>query len=419
MRSRCVGMILSLFILGGATPTQAQLWKHFVPTARSAVTRSADKKLTQDNGPWMILAASFSGDGAEEQAQELVDEFRQRYHLTAYAHEMSFDYSEKKSPGRGVNEYGAPIRRRYQRGDRVREIAVLVGDYRSVDDPDAQEMLEKIKTMRPQALEPSDGERTSQSMAQVRQWQEQLLDKLGKKRERGPMSQAFLSRNPLLPREYFVPKGVDDFVAKMNRGVDHSLLDCKGNYTVKVATFRGNVVLQTSTTDPNKSNSIWGRNKKDSDSSLVEAAENAHLLTEELRAHGWEAYEFHDRTESIVTIGSFADPGSTGPDGRFVPTQQMQRIVETFGAAFDTPADPLSNIGNDSATQQRVHQKEQEFNMKLLGQQNQIVPGLNPKHVKIFKGGSKKKNIDRVIPLDIYPAAIEVPRRSLSSAYAG
>ena len=134
----------------------------------------------------MILAATFTGDGAEEQAQALVDEFRQRFRMTAYAHEMSFDYSPKKSPGRGVDEYGAPIRRRFQRGDRVREIAVLVGNYPSVDDPDAQEALEKIKTMQPNALQ-ADGEQTSQSMAQVREWQDQLLERLGKKRDRGPM----------------------------------------------------------------------------------------------------------------------------------------------------------------------------------------------------------------------------------------
>jgi hypothetical protein len=392
------------------------LWKHFVPTARPAANRQGDDKLTQENGPWMILAATFSGNGADEQARALVDEFRQRFRITAYAHEVSFDYSEK-SPGRGVDEYGAPIRRRYQRGDRVREIAVLVGNYPSVDDPDAQEALEKIKTMQPNALRAT--EHTSQSMAQVREWQDQLLERLGKKRDRGPMAQAFLTRNPLLPREYFVPKGVDDFVAKMNRGVQHGLLDCPGNYTVRVATFRGQTILQTSATDADKSNSPWKWNKKERDNPLVEAAENAHLLTEELRAHGWEAYEFHDRTESYVTIGSFAEGGRRSPDGGLAPTPDMQRIVETFGAAYDTPADPLSGIGNDSITQQRVHQKEQEFNMKLNSQQNQIVPGLNPKHVKILKGGGKKKTLERVIPLDIYPTAIEVPKRSVSSAYAG
>src|SRR3970282_498562 len=122
--SRCVWVFLLLAACLSATSAQAQLWKHFVPTARPAANRQGDDKLTQENGPWMILAATFSGDGAEEQAQTLVDEFRQRYRMPAYAHEMSFDYSEK-SPGRGLDEYGAPIRRRYQRGDRVREIAVL------------------------------------------------------------------------------------------------------------------------------------------------------------------------------------------------------------------------------------------------------------------------------------------------------
>ena len=84
---------------------------------------------------------------------------------------MAFDYSEK-SPGRGLDEYGAPVRRRYQRGDRVRELAVLVGNFPSIDDPDAQEALERIKTMRPNALQVKDGQHTSQSMAQVREWQD-------------------------------------------------------------------------------------------------------------------------------------------------------------------------------------------------------------------------------------------------------
>ena len=42
----------------------------------------------------------------------------------------------------------------------------------------------------------------------------------------------------MLPKGYFVPKGVDDFVASMNRGVEYSLLDCPGRQTVKVAPVR-------------------------------------------------------------------------------------------------------------------------------------------------------------------------------------
>jgi hypothetical protein len=246
------------------------------------------------------------------------------------------------------------------------------------------------------------------------------MEKLGKPRDRGPMAQAFFTRNPLLPPEFFVPKGVDPFVAKMNEGVEHSLLDCPGRYTVQVATFRGKTILQTSAVEETRQTSFWNRRKKADDRNpLVEAAENAHLLAEELRGHGFEAYEFHDRTESIVTIGSFAQAGQSLPDGRTVPAPAVQRIIETFGAAYDTPSDPLSGIGNDMGTKQRVAAEMQRFNLRVDGQLSPAVPGLNPKHVKILRGSGKRKRTERIIPMDVYPRVIEVPKRSISSAYAG
>ena len=193
---------------------------------------------------------------------------------------------------------------------------MLVGDFPSIDDPDAQQMLARIKSLEPDALN-VDADQTGESMAKVRQLEERCKEKLGSKsKKRGPMGQAFFTRNPLLPREYFVPKGVDAFVAKMNEGVEHSLLDCPGRQTIQVATFRGKTILQTSANDDPASKSFWGGKKTTTRNPLVEAAENAHLLTKELRDHGWEAYEFHDRTESIVTIGSFAEVTQQLPDGR-------------------------------------------------------------------------------------------------------
>jgi hypothetical protein len=219
--------------------------------------------------------------------------------MKAYIHEMNFKQGDG-APGRGLDEYGASVRRRFQRGDEVHELAVLVGDFPSIDDPDAQKMLEHVKNLQPNSLN-VDAEKTTQSMVKVRRF---VMEKLGDNHKRGPMGQAFFTRNPLLPREYFVPKGVDAFVVKMNAGVEHGLLDCPGKYTIRVATFRGKTILQTSAEQESAGKSIWNRRKAD-DNPLIEAAENAHLLTEELRSHGWEAYEFHDRTESIVTIGSF------------------------------------------------------------------------------------------------------------------
>lgn len=445
--------VIVIYVLAasvGVGPVEAQLWRQFVPSkadasnSRPAVSpvaarveqgtstqvRTAGAKvesaasgsefvLTQDSGPWLILAASFSGNGAEDQARGLARELRDRYRLRTYLHQMNFDFGSE-SPGRGLDEYGAPIRRRYQRGDRVREHAVLIGDFPAIADPAAQQTLERIKTLEPTALK-VDANTTAQSMAQIRRWEDALMEKLGKERKRGPMAQAFFTRNPLLPPEYFVPKGVEPFVAKMNEGVEHSLLDCPGKYTVQVATFRGKTILQTSAVEEQKAaSSFWNRRKKADDRNpLVEAAENAHLLTEELRAHGFEAYEFHDRTESIVTIGSFAQVAQQLPDGRITPLLPVQKIIETFGAAYDTPADPLSGIGNDEATKRRVAQEAQQFNLRTNGPHSPAVPGMNPKHVKIMRGSGKRQHTDRIIPMDVHPHAIEVPKRSISSAYAG
>jgi hypothetical protein len=441
MRTNCsswVRFLLFVAIGSACGSASAQIWRNFLPTAKdqdsvdsraagnnvrpmtdAVPARDGEFSLTEENGPWLIVAASFSGQRAERQATELARELRSRYRLKAYLHEMNFRLDDENL-GRGLDEYGGSVRLRYQRGDQLRELSVLVGDFTSIDDPEAQKTLERIKTLQPDALN-VDPNTSAQSMAEVRQGEGSLLERLGR-RKRGPMAQAFLTRNPRLPREYFVPKGVDPFVAKMNEGVEHSLLDCPGKYTVKVATFRGKTILQTSAISGDaaeeKKRSFWSRRKKDDHNPLVEAAENAHLLTAELRAHGYDAYEFHDRNESIVTIGSFAQAGQQLPDGRIMPMPAVQRIIETFGAAYDTPPDPLSGIGNDAGTKRRVAQEQQQYSMRLNGQQSPIVPGMNPKHVKIFSGNGKRKKVDRIIPMDVHPQAIEVPKRSVSSAYA-
>lgn len=412
MRSNCCRVVWILAVLtvwSSANSASAQLWKQFVPVARVDADPANDYRLTQEDGPWLVMAATFSGAGAEEQAHDLILEFRKKHNLPAYIHEMTFDYNEK-SPGRGLDQYGGPVKRRYKR-DEVQEYAVLVGDFPSVDDPEAQQLLRRIKRMEPDALDPEQHGKTAQTLAQIRQLQSAMMEKLGKEQKRGPMGQAFLARNPLLPREYFVPKGVDPFVAKMNKGVEHSLLDCPGRYTVQVATFRGSTVLQTSAqTDESSGFQLpWKKREQDP---LLEAAENAHLLTEELRAHGWEAYEFHDRTESYVTIGSFDQVGQKLQDGQVTPLPKVQKILETFGAIYDTPADPLSGFGNDKFTKQIIDAREQQFTQQYASELGQVAPGMHPKHVTTGKG-----RVKRIIPLDVTPHAIEVPRRSVSGDY--
>ena len=417
MRSKCcrsAGLFLGLALVAVAPSAEAQLWKRLVPTARVEVDPQADYSLTERNGPWLIMAATFSGEGAEEQARRLTLELRQSFNLTAYQHKMAFEFSDEVG-GRGGEAYGAAARKRYRREGEL-QYAVLIGDFPRIDDSDGQQILERVKQLQPDALKVEDGGKTAQALVQARAFKNALMTKLGVDHPRGPMGQAFLARNPLLPREYFVPKGVDDFVAKMNAGVKYSLLDCPGKYSVQVATFRGRTILQTNHTE-NVSSATKTRRAKDRDDALDEAADNAHLLAEELRVHGWEAYEFHDRMESIVTIGSFDQVAQSLPNGGAVATPSVNRILETFGAAYNTPADPLTDIGNDPSTQRIVEQREAQLNRGLSSQQAQVVPGLNPKHVKIMRRKRGKLETERLIPMDIYPKAIEAPKRSISSAY--
>ena len=171
---------------------------------------------------------------------------------------------------------------------------MLVGDFPSLGDPEAQRLLKHIKSISPQSLR-ADGEAVSaESLTNVAKFRNYLLKNNGKDSQNGPMSHAFVTRNPLLPKEYFAPKGVDEAVAKWNVGVEHSLLDCPSKYTIKVATFKGRSSLKSANDDLGDMRT----RKAKKDDPLVLAVKNAHLLTTALREKGWEAYEFTTDTRA-------------------------------------------------------------------------------------------------------------------------
>ncbi len=324
--------------------------------------------ITDGNGPWMIMAATFSGEGAEQQARRLIYELRKEYKVPAYSYRRTFDYS-KPVRGKGLTPQGEPMLMRYQRDGDVVETAVLVGDFPSVDDPEMQKVLKKIKHIRPETLEVAPQE-SHQALAAYRMLQKkakQALFKNDDAADRGPMANAFVVTNPILPPEYFVPKGVDKLVLEMNSGVEHSLLDCPQPYTVKVATFTGRSFI----IDQKRQDQIDRGELPPS--KLEDAAKNAHLLTEALRKKGYEAYEFHDRGSSIVTVGSFAAVGSKRPDGKIEINPGIHAIMRTFGARTTIEPGELPEVGR---------QKE------LAG-----------------------------IPFDVQPMPVEIPRFGISNAY--
>lgn len=391
-------LALGLGILAGvfsdsALCQAAPLWKKLMPQKKVPAEAGADYSLQQQNGPWLILACSFSGAEGEQQARDLVFELRKDFNLPAYYYGMTFE--QKDDPGRGLDHYGAPIRRRYNRGDSVIEHAVLVGEFPAIDDPAAQEMLARVKTMRPETLTGETNE-SHQSLAGFREKVSSYLSQQNDKPvSKGPMGHAFLTRNLLLPKEYFVPQGIDESVAKWNQGVQHSLLDCPGKYTIKVATFRGRSSLEK----PEEVKSTKTRRAK-KDDPLVTGAEKAQRLTHALRSRGWEAYEFHDKYESYVTVGSY-DKMHQMPDGRLAAaTPDAQKIIDTFGAAKP------HNFFNRPAKEDLLNEQRVKAQFARQFSDGQVANGFHPKR---FVG----------LPFDIQPTPIAVPQRAaISAAYA-
>jgi hypothetical protein len=130
-----------------------------------------------------------------------------------------------------------------------------------------------------------------------------------------------------------------------------------------VATFTGAVVM-----DQKKIREVEN-GLSQIDSRLAEAATKANQLARALRQKGYEAYEFHDRHASIVTVGSFDTAGTPRPDGKLEMNPTMLRVIQVFGP------DPLT--------------------------------------------GRPKTFDSPVIPFDLQPTPVVVPQRSVASDYAG
>lgn len=287
--------------------------------------------LADTNGPWMVLATSFSGAGAEQQARDLVLELRREYNLEAYQHRRTFDFT-KPVTGLGINEYGEPRKMRYRQSVKFDEIAVLVGNFQDAEEPDLQRVLEKLKNARPECLDLTKRRQSAQRFAGLREIQRRLSPD-PERRMRGPMGNAFVTRNPLLPDEYFASQGPSSWIFDINKDVEFSLLKCPGRYTVRVATFRGESTMNLSKMDEDD----WLRSGP---SKLEVAADKAHRLTVALREKGIEAYEFHDEFESMVTIGSFESVGTPRVDGKTEINPAVHAVIESYRAV----PEPLGQV---------------------------------------------------------------------------
>jgi hypothetical protein len=352
-------------------------------------------KVTEENGPWMIMTTTFSGAGAEKQAQELVLELRKRYKIPAYTYVGHYDPGEAQA--RGLDKYGNPKKAKYlkykddkqkAKHPEIVEVAVLAGDFQSAGDKRAQATLQTIKYARPQCLEVKDGQATNQTLTGWRLTQQHIYEMMGsEKKNLGPMRHAFIIPNPTLPPDYFNRDTIDDETIALNKGVPNSLLECPGNYTVQVASFKGNAIIRQSDIREIEDG------RKQMKSQLAIAAQNAHDLTIYLRAKGYEAYQYHDRFMSIVTVGSFKSAGTRLPNGQLDLDPKIQKVIDVFRAD-----------GTNLELEQRA---DVQNTLTANGLDKQLV-NIAPKKVTFEDG--------HIIPFDVQPLVVRVPKRSFSRA---
>jgi hypothetical protein len=324
-------LMLSVSLLAGICAASwvdaAPPWQSLVPFKKVEADPNKEYRLTEDDGPWLIMCRSFAGDTAEEDARALVLELRQRFKLKSYLHVQEYDFT-KPEIGKGFDQFGRPKVMKPANGTKFKEYAVLVGDFSSAEDPKVESTLEAIKYAWPNCLDIKSGKGQSQRFWGLRIVTREKIDKTDGK---GPMRMAFLTRNPMLPDEYFAPKGIDPLVKNMNKGLEYSLLKNRGKYSVRIATFRGNVRTTVRAKDYEKAA------KEMTHSKLEEGEQLAHKLTLALRAQGVEAYEFHDLHESMVTVGSFESVGDPQPDGTIEINPAVHRIIETYKGQSKQP----------------------------------------------------------------------------------
>lgn len=413
MSSRSRGIVYCPFLLLVLTPTvcaELPTLANLVPfRKRVEADPGRDYRLAEENGPWLIMAASFEGDDAVPDAQELVFELRKRFNLKAYFHEMTFKFDDD-SLGTAA-QLGGTRRTRYQTGEKSHEVAVLVGDFEAVDDSDARKTLEKIKYgVFPHCL--GEEENTTLAFASIRRFQRQILRTANAEVKKGPLGHAFITTNPLIPPEYFAPRGVDKFVEEINEDLKYSLLNCPGNYTVQVAKFQGTSYVGD--------HDIGKAGKKaPSRSRLEEAAHKANVLTRALRSKGWEAYEFHDRSSSIVTIESFASPGRKLPGGGIQLDPRIQQIVQTFQAERSDVAWEQQTWAHQFAAQKGMGAfAALGLQPKTLRADGSIAPAnaRKPLDRRGLQWKGEFKGID-TIPFDMVPQVVKVPRRAISKDY--
>jgi hypothetical protein len=257
--------------------------------------------LTKQNGPILVKVASFIGDEHLQYANALCQELRQRYQLNAYAfsykHEIEGLMTEEEAEQFDAKYMVRPRRRVPQTEPPVNWV-VMVGDFKSFDDPNAQKTLEKVRKLDVKSIPQNIWDQYKISAVE---------DVKAKAKKQRPLNSAMLVPNPH-PEAPKFEKQISDEMKKMilnlNTDSPFSIYENPHPYTLAIAEFRGGSFYGET-----ENAKLFNRGKlfTDETSPLQQAAKQAIGLAEALRKLGWEAYVFHGQYASIVCVGGFPE----------------------------------------------------------------------------------------------------------------
>ena len=320
MRARfsCTTITLAIALSALAGPVSA---------ARIDATANRTYRITKQHGPWMIMVASFSeryekvrvdGLSPNDAANQLVYALRKRG-IPAY----TFRMSEANKGNLGKDALGRTMRTKQPVNN---SLSVVAGNYPTVDDSTAQKTRDFLKRLTLKDLN-------------LESWKADGLVFRETPGQSGPFSGAFLTINPLFTQEEVARTKRDPLLLRLNSNAQYSILRNKGKYTLVVATFKGRSQTGIGERNYQKALDVFKPG-----GTLVDGAERAWKVATKLReglftgsqqGRTFEAYEYHDRFESMVTVGSFDSP----QDPRLAPLANIFRAKQrqgTNGKPFTT-----------------------------------------------------------------------------------
>jgi len=273
--------------------------------------------LHHDHDPWMIMVTSLrdvnplmrsKGLSAWEAADAIIYELR-KVGIPAYAYHQE-ELKDKAGGFVAKQEY----------------IAVLAGGFDSPDHRHAQLILKYIQDKFDPEMLRQDGNGAILPKGQG---------------DTKPFRRAFIAPNPLKSEAELGSKVVDPLITKLNSGSgDISLLRNPGKFSLKVATFTGSAVVQVAGKEDESHFKLFNENFGQG---VGQAGVSAWQLATALRqaqklgyGQNYDAWVYHDKYKSYVTIGSFKDPNDP----------RLEALTREFEAKYK----PNPKYGNDELT---------------------------------------------------------------------